>query len=314
MNFVLKTASAQEIAALNASKISPLCRALLRCASTNTKKGCKSRALSLCCNVVQTCIDRGLDLNLGMPTAGMRWALPIVIAARFSMLPVLQLLLDAGVRPEVADSEGLTPFHCAFSNPSSGTGSTLRAVDIECVQLFLQRNLVMANLSEWKLSIPGSCFYIGVEDLARQTVLYGCIVHKNYQTAAIIVNQGGRLSNNNFLMLFADRKSKRELTRLLPIVEYVAAVQNRRLFNGAVVDRNAANRYDKSISWSFPPNWTDGMFQVLLCWQSIGLPQDVLMSVLVPLLSRSHFFNATSRKTLVPNLARLRPNFAAAAE
>ena len=310
MSFLLKTASTHEIVALNASKTSPLCQALLRCASTNTKKGCKPRALMLCCNIIQTCIDCGIDLSLGMPITGQRWALPIVIAARFSMVPVVKLLLNAGVPPEVADSEGITPFHSAFSNPSSGTGATLRDIDVECIQLFFDRKLVTSNRTEFLTTVPGSCLDINVECIGRQTVLYGSIVHKNYQTAVIMVNQGARLTDNNFLMLYADRKSRRETTRLLPVCEHVAAAQNKRLsISKNVIDTQSAHFYDRAISWSFPPKWYRGVFQALMCWERTGLPKEVFLHHMVPCFARVHFFHDIHTLTEAPNLARVRPNF-----
>jgi hypothetical protein len=308
MNFILKTASKNEILELNNSKISPICRAILRCASTNTKKGCKPRALTACCSVIQTCIKRGLDLSLGMPLSGIRWALPIVIASKFSMVPVLKLLLDAGVQSEVADSEGLTPWHAAFLNPSSGTGSTLREVDIECIQLFLQRNLIQSDKLKYISSKPGSCTYIGVECLGRQTVLYSSIVNKNYQAAAILVNEGAKISDNNFVMLYADRKSRRELTRLLPIVAHVATLQNKRTTSGRTFDLSTVGMYDKNISWSFPPTWFTGIYEVMKCWKRNNLPPDVFRYYMVPMFSRVHFFHALN-KSSNPELARIRPNF-----
>ena len=42
-------------------------------------------------------MEQGVDLNLGMPITGTRWSLPIILAARYSVIEILELLLDSGV-------------------------------------------------------------------------------------------------------------------------------------------------------------------------------------------------------------------------
>ena len=311
MNFLLKTASAEDVEMLNASKISPILNAILRCAATSTKNGCKPRALTACCAVIQTCIDKGIDLSIGMPITGTRWALPLVIAARYSMLSVVALILDAGeVPPDSADSDGITPFHAAFSNPSnSGKVSIMRDVDVQCVEMFIQRGLVTSKRIVWESAKPGSKIYVGVQDLSKQSCLYTSIVYKNFQMASILVNQlGARMTDTSFHMLYADRKSRRNITRLLPIVVYVA--KNKRTHLGHVIDIDAANKYDKSIAWSFPPTFYRGVFNLMQCWTLNGLPGEILRTWLVPFFGREHFFGPFALTNLPnPLLASLRPNF-----
>ena len=310
MNFILKTASAQDVAILNASKTSPILQAIIRCASTSTKKGCKPRAVSACCAVIQTCLNKNIDLSLGMPITGTRWALPIVSACRFSMLPVVALLLDAGqIQPEVCDTDGITGFHAAFNNPSNSKGNTLRQIDIECIQMFVERGLVTANTKTWQASAPGSTLFVGVEDISKQSTLYSSIVHKNDQAVDILLKLGARISDNSLLMLYNCGNSRKYTTRFLKGIVNTAARQNKKNAQNVGFDMNNVNIYDTNIAWSFPPQWYHSAFTVMQCWRYWGLPADILRVWLMPYFSRVHFYSDPKIAALaLPNLARVRPN------
>ena len=101
-------------------------------------------------------MERGVDLNLGMPITGTRWSLPIILAARYSVIEILELLLDSGVMPEVADSDGSTILHAALSNPSSRDGSTLRNVDVACFRVLERHGILVAKREKHDRTIKGT--------------------------------------------------------------------------------------------------------------------------------------------------------------
>ena len=197
------------------------------------------------------------------------------------------------------------------------------------VQCLLERRLL--ERSRWAASTPGSCLHVDVEDCAHRTVLYNSILNKNMEAAAILVRAGAKLTDEAYVLLYGDRKSRRELTRLLPVVVHVATemkardsldfwVPTHRYQNAPPFSRQFNESHDlvirsaeiwaSPIDWSFPPLWRKGMTAVALCIKAAGLPAFVV-NCLVQMCSRAWFFANPRDKSNwgAPRLARIRPNF-----
>lgn len=93
----------------------------------------------------------------------------------------------------------------------------LRPVDVACAKLLWERGLIAKNPNDHARTSPGTAIFINVEDLSRASVLYNAILYKNGEAAALAVRWGGRVSDNAYVLLYGDRKSRREVTRLIPV-------------------------------------------------------------------------------------------------
>ena len=97
----------------------------------------------------------------------------------------------------------------------------LRPVDVACAQLLWDRGLIASDRHAHTRTRPGTSIFINVEDLSRASVLYNAILYKNGEAAAMAVRWGARVSDNAYVLLYGDRKSRREVTRLIPVSERV---------------------------------------------------------------------------------------------
>ena len=88
-----------------------------------------------------------------------------------------------------------------------------------CAQLLWDRGLIASDRHAHTRTRPGTSIFINVEDLSRASVLYNAILYKNGEAAAMAVRWGARVSDNAYVLLYGDRKSRREVTRLIPVSE-----------------------------------------------------------------------------------------------
>ena len=281
---IVQNAAQHECDILRKTFTSPTVQAIIIAGATSTRKnGVKVEQEELVLRIISVCSLRGIDPTCGLEVTGTKWELPIVAAAHHGMVEAVKLLLKCGAKPDSCNSDGLTCWHAAFSNPSSSTGSTIRDCDAAVAQLLIDEGIIVQSKRQWECNSElGTHIYVAVEDNCYLTVLASSIYRKNFRAAEIAVRAGAKLSDMDFCRLYMDRKARREQTKLVPIVLHVSNVLgHRHSRTGSAFDKLSACVWDSAIDWSFPPKWRRCACEIDLCLGFIrGMPRLVVWTVL----------------------------------
>lgn len=275
--YVVSRAADEDVREANRLRVGPIVHAINVCGSTATRNGCKH--IRKLMRFIEACIARGVNPAYGARTSGCKWNYPIIAAAYFGLADVVSMLLDAGSLPGLANADGETALHAALQNPTAASGNFLRACDVETASVLVRRGVVVSALSAWRPD--GQVIFIGSE---RFTPLYNAVHHKNKEAAAFLRRHGACLSDRDFLQLRRDRKARKHIWRLRPIV---AHVENREGHACNTSNRFASvAAFEPSLAWSFPPTW----HQTFALVRYFGLPRTIIESHVAPCCSRGWFF------------------------
>ena len=258
---VLRSATVHACREMVALGASPVVQAILIAAASATmRNGVSQRQVALVAEVIEVSAARGIDPTCGCPIAGTDWELPLVLAAFYGMREIVaKLLVDHSAAPDSCNSEGVTCWHAAFCSTSSYDGARLAPRDLAVIDLLIKSGCIEKDLCRWAHSTtPGSCIFVGCEDRAYSTVLSSSVFSKNFQAAELAVQAGAKLSDMDFRRIYMDRKARREITKLLPIVAHVELAMARSVaaemdvFNGgetnAISNGRRSNSGDSSTS------------------------------------------------------------------
>lgn len=231
--------------------------------------------------LVAICHQRGISADRGGADDRRRQR-PLVVAAYYGLHRAVRRLLQSGASPDLADGRGKTALYAALKNPSGQRG-VLRDCDRQTAEVLFEFGAVTSEFTEWRSSPPGSLIYIN-GDSEEGSAMLSSVIDKNTAVAALIQHNGGILTDRDYLALRADRKSRKEVRRLLPLV---ASVANASSESQSIWTPQRAASWAPELNWSFPPTWR---VAVGLC-RCCGLPGAVFREHVVPFLSRDWFYS-----------------------
>ena len=298
---LVQRGSKNDIDALNRNQWSPLVGAIFRLGKSTTRKGNSRLSENELVNVIRICHEKELSLNSGA-YFGAHYHRPLTVAAYFGFYECVRKLLEFGALPDLTDGEGKTAWHASFDNPcSSAYHALFRECDRRTASTMLEIGAVTSSLSNWKESDVGSITHINVESTIGSP-LYRAILNKRVDVVRFIVENGGSISDREFIILYLRRKLK---ILLLPLVrsliqseqkdldEYSAENQNKEIHKNMNVDT-------KYIDWSYPPTWKSGVELAIIQWDNCGLPPNMFQTKVVPFLGHDWFFTDEQLKSNLP--------------
>ena len=265
----------QKIQEANDMGIGPVVRAIFVCASTISKRGCDAKAVAKLKEFITICKDRGADVCLGCHCTGTKWQLPIIAASFFGIFQVVEQLLDFGTPPGYANEDGLTALHTALIDPtgSSARYKGLRQCDKRTAQIFQDRGLLTSKISAMRRSDPGASIYVNSE---KMSPMYFAVLNKNLDAMFFLYNAGAQLSDRDYLHLCRDRKARKHVRRLLPVVVSVMNVYDlRRHDTNERFDLKNVQIYDSHLNWSYPNSW----HQAFVLTRHLNLPREIFLYV-----------------------------------
>ncbi|KAL7467718.1 hypothetical protein ACHAXS_007955 [Conticribra weissflogii] len=308
LHIIQNQATRDEIQSLNQSEWTPLVGAIFRFGKNTTlKKGNSMQSEKELVALIQVCCEKGLSLNSG-GWFGEHYHRPLVLAAYYGYHEAVKTMLDLGALPDLADGEGRTAWFAAFENPvySGGVSHNFRECDRQTAQMLCDMGAVTADLGKWKrtlLSSKGSLSYMN-GDSCNGSVMLRAIVNKNLDVVTFLCQNGGVVTDRDFLEL---HKKDQVKSRLSPVIKCVLSndfgvfncskdpCQISRA-NADALGSHDVDSWNQSNDFSFPPTWKLGVVFSRNC----GLPVDIFKAHVIPFLSRDWFYTEEQLRGPIP--------------
>lgn len=269
------------------SDYSPLVAPIVLAGSTYTRRrGTRVPATlmpALLC-LADLCRSRGVSVD-GGSLLGDHLLRPLVAAAYYGLVPLVERLLDLGARPDLADGDGRTALHAALQNPS-GQLRSLRGCDAEVARALFLRGAATPDLGRWRAAPAGTVLYANGDALGGSAMLTA-VREGNVDSVSLLRELGAVVTDRDFLLLRAGGQVR---SRLLPTVARVEGIAER---SGEKVES-----WSIDVDWSFPPTWKVAVSMSLFC----GLPRDVFRHRILPYCPRDWFYESVQATALPPRL------------
>lgn len=298
MSKIIENASDGAINSLHLREWSPLVGAIFICGSRTTNTGNSRRDLEgALVELVKMCQRRGINVDYGARRSGgglCEGSLhrPLVLSAYYGLADAVSALLDAGATPDMADGHGRTAFMTSLQNPT-GRSSLFRACDRKVAELLILRGVVTFDIKRWRETPRGGVMYMNANAVGGSSMA-AAIVDKNVAVVEFLKCHGAVVTDHDFLSIRADRKARKEIRRLLPIVVEIA---NSESGSDGHWNINRVASWAPEIDWSFPTTWR----LTVALTQKFNLPKEVFLE-LIRFFPRDWFYSSSQ---LTGNLSSL---------
>lgn len=315
---LLRSASKADLALIRTTNNwSPLPAVIHWAGATYTRRVGSRIPRSLLPTLLEVCQvwhqDCGMSVDSGsalLHGAGEHFYRPLVLAAYYGFVGLVETLLHLGATPDVCDGEGRTAWYAALQNPANQP-RVLRDCDRHVADLLWQRGLVTTDLGEWRKQ-GGNLMYMNCDSRQGSALLSAIGTSQqqlNMDVVEFLLGHGAVITDRDFLTLMHKRHGQQQLihvvTNLLAKKNDVATYhsdsrkkkKDRDTPGNSMRDPSKQNQHQllhcwsPEIDWSFPPTWKVAVALSSHC----GLPEALFNEYVIPFLSRDWFYTPEQR-------------------